>query len=110
MRKKSISISALPLHPLYAQDTLPEADVSFWRSYDLIVSWTGGGDPEFTRRFKAIHPNVRVASWRPAPGETRHVSQLFVDSLDLGIASETEAVPAPVLLTPNLMARRQGMA
>jgi hypothetical protein len=97
-----LSLSALPLHLLYAPCAVPESVVKFWRSYDRIVSWTGGGDLEFTRKFKEIHSNVIVASWRPAPGERRHVSQLFLDSLDSGIHSETAAAPAPILLESEL--------
>ena len=79
--ERVLSLSALPLHHLYGPGSVPESVVRFWRSYDRIVSWTGGGDREFTRKFKEIHPNVIIASWKPAPGEAKHVSQLFVDSL-----------------------------
>ena len=100
--ERIISLSALPLYHLYAPGSVPESVVKFWRSYDRIVSWTGGGDRDFTRKFKEIHPNVIVASWRPAPGEAKHVSQLFVDSLDLGDAPE--AGPIPILLSSELRA------
>jgi ADP-heptose:LPS heptosyltransferase len=102
--ERILSLSTLPLHHLYIHEAPTEADVRFWKSFDWIVSWTGGADPEFTRRFKAIHPNVCVASWKPCLGESRHVSQLFVDSLDLGDNSKTEAAPAPVLLDSELRA------
>ena len=100
--ERILSLSALPLHLLYAPGSEPESVVKFWRSYDRIVSWTGGGDREFTRKFKDIHPNVMVASWRPAPAERRHVSRLFWDSLDIGIQSETAAAFAPILLESEL--------
>ena len=100
--ERILSLSSLPLHHLYAPGSVPESVVKFWRSYDRIVSLTGGGDREFTRKFKEIHPNVIVASWRPAPGDAKHVSQLFVDSLDIGIHPETEAAPAPILLESEL--------
>ncbi|MBP1623274.1 MAG: rfaC 1, partial [Acidobacteria bacterium] len=100
--ERIISLSALPLYHLYAPGSVPESVVKFWRSYDRIVSWTGGGDRDFTRKFKEIHPNVIIASWRPAPGEAKHVSQLFVDSLDLGGAPE--AGPIPILLSSELSA------
>jgi ADP-heptose:LPS heptosyltransferase len=103
--EKIQSISKLPLHRLYSSDALNEEDARFWRSYDLIVSWTGGGNSEFTARFRAIHPNVCVAAWKPVPGETRHVSRLFVDSLNLGTAAGIEAEPATVLLSPGLRAQ-----
>ena len=102
--ERIISLSALPLHHLYAPGSVPESVVKFWRSYDRIVSWTGGGDREFTRKFKEIHPNVIVASWRPAPGEAKHVSQLFVDSLAIEDGAAAKAVPTPVLLNSNLRA------
>lgn len=102
--QRILSLSALPLHPLYAPGSVPESVVKFWRSYDRIVSWTGGGDREFTRKFKEIHPNVIIASWRPAPGEAQHVSQLFVDSLAIEDGAAAKAVPAPVFLNSNLRA------
>ena len=99
-----ISLSALPLHQLYASGPVPEAAVKFWRSYDRIVSWTGGGDREFTRKFREIHPNVIVAPWRPAQGEATHVSQLFVKSLAPEDGAAAKAVATPVLLNSNLRA------
>jgi ADP-heptose:LPS heptosyltransferase len=100
----TISISTLPLHHLYVSDPVPEAAVTFWRSFDLVISWTGGGDPEFVKRFNEIHPKVCVASWRPGPAEARHVSQLFVDSLDLGNGGKAKASSTPVLLNSELKA------
>jgi ADP-heptose:LPS heptosyltransferase len=102
--ERIISLSSLPLHHLYVPGSVPESVVKFWRSYDRIVSWTGGGDREFTRKFKEIHPNVIIASWRPAPGEAKHVSQLFVDSLATEDGAAAKAVPTPVLLHSNLRA------
>jgi len=101
-----ISLSTLPLHRLYAHDTLPEPEKRFWMSFDRIVSWTGSGDPEFIRNFGAIHPNVRIPPWRPQSGETRHVSQLFIDSLDIGIPSGTKPMPPHILLDEKL--RKEG--
>lgn len=97
-----ISLSTLPLHRLYAHDTLPEPEMRFWKSFDRIVSWTGSGDPEFIRHFGEIHPNVHIASWRPKSGETRHVAQLFIDSLNIGIPSGTKPTPPHILLDENL--------
>jgi ADP-heptose:LPS heptosyltransferase len=102
--ERVISLSALPLHHLYGPGSVPESVVRFWRSYDRIVSWSGGGDREFTRKFKEIHPNVIIASWRPAPGDAKHVSQLFVDSLELGRIAEAQTAPTPVLLNSELRA------
>jgi ADP-heptose:LPS heptosyltransferase len=97
-----LSLSTLPLHHLYAHGSLPEAEVRFWKSFDRIVSWTGALDPEFIRKFGEIHPNVCISSWRPAPGEVRHVSQLFVDSLEGWIPSGTRPEPACILLDAEL--------
>jgi heptosyltransferase III len=93
-----VSLSTLPLHHLYACGPLPEADVRFWKSFDRIVSWTGAGDPEFERNFREIHSSVCIASWRPAPGESRHVSQLFIDSLGADISRGISAEPARISL------------
>jgi ADP-heptose:LPS heptosyltransferase len=82
-----ISLSTVPLHRLYSGGPLHATDVEFWRRYDRIVSWTGAGEPEFTARLKKIHPEACVASWRPEPGERRHVSQIFADSLGIEIAA-----------------------
>ena len=79
---RMLSLATLPLHRLYASDPTAE-DLRFWRSYDTIVSWTGAGDASFERALRAIHPDARLASWKPGPGERRHVSQIFVDSLEL---------------------------
>jgi hypothetical protein len=100
--ERIISLSSLPLHHLYTSGSVPEEAVKFWTSFDRIVSWTGGGDSGFAAKFKEIHPNVRVASWRPLPGEAKHVSQLFVDSLALENSAAAEAVPTPVLLDSTL--------
>jgi heptosyltransferase-3 len=81
-----ISLSTVPLHRLYSGERLHESDVQFWKRFDRIVSWTGAGDPEFTARLKKIHPEACVASWRPGPGETRHVSQMFADSIGTAIS------------------------
>jgi hypothetical protein len=100
----ALPISALPLHYLFTAGAVPESAVKFWRTFDLIVSWTGGGDPEFSKKFKEIHPNVCVASWRPAAGDLRHVSQLFVDSLGFVGNRQAGAAPPPILLNSELLA------
>ncbi|MBN1566222.1 MAG: glycosyltransferase family 9 protein [Acidobacteria bacterium] len=97
-----LSLSMLPLHRLYAHDPLPESDVRFWRAFDRIISWTGSGDPAFVRNFSAVHPNVLVAAWRPKPGETKHVSQLFIDALGAALPSEAIPTPARIILDPKL--------
>jgi ADP-heptose:LPS heptosyltransferase len=103
--ERAISLSSVPLHRLYAPEAIPRQDASFWRSFDMIVSWTGAGHADFARNLRPIHPDARIASWRPGPEERRHVSQLFVDSLDLG--TPTEAEPAPIHISATL--RDQGL-
>ena len=98
-----VSLSTLPLHHLYIEDALADAEVCFWKSFDRIVSWTGSGDLEFTRKFREIHSNLCIASWRPSIGEERHVSQLFVDSLDIGIPLERKIAPATISLESELI-------
>lgn len=83
-----IALSSLPLQRVYGGGAGLQQDVRFWRSYNLIVSWTGGGDPGFVENFRRIHPKVVVSSWRPQPDEKRHVSQIFADSLDSVIRSK----------------------
>ena len=81
--ERMLSLATLPLHRLYAAGPLSPQDLGFWRSFDRIISWTGAGDPQFEHNLREIHPDVRIASARPSPEETRHVSQIFVDSLGL---------------------------
>ncbi len=103
--EKVISLSTLPLHILYSDSDLPVSDLRFWNSFDYIVSWTGSGAPGFAEKMKAICPGARVESWRPAPQEPRHVSQLFIDSLGTEIASRKKADYAPIFLSPESNAR-----
>jgi heptosyltransferase III len=100
--ERTVSLSVLPLYNLYADGALPDSDIRFWRSFDLIISWTGSGNPGFVRKIKAICSNARIASWRPDPKESRHVSQLFIDSLGPEIASGREAVRAPIRVRHEL--------
>jgi ADP-heptose:LPS heptosyltransferase len=101
--EKAVSLSTLPLHNLYSDALLPQGEVQLWKSFDQIISWTGSADPGFVRKLKAIHPTARIAPWRPGPQETRHVSQLFVDSLGPKIASGTSAIPVSISLSPELL-------
>jgi ADP-heptose:LPS heptosyltransferase len=94
-----ISLSTVPLHRLYSGEPLQETDVRFWRRFDRIVSWTGAGDPEFVARLKEIRPEACVAPWRPGPGETRHVSQIFADSLGTGISAHIK--PPGIMLSES---------
>lgn len=97
-----VSLSSLPLHRLYMPEPIPETDRTFWNAFDWIVSWTGFGNPVFASNFTRVHSNVCIAPWRPSPEESRHVSQIFVDSLKLETLSPKDASPAFISLDPNL--------
>ncbi len=105
--ERVISLSSLPLHHLYSSGPLPPEEVHFWLSFDPIVSWTGSGNPEYVRKIKEIHPHAFVASWKPERDETRHVSQLFADSIESVIHSGGPVEPAAVFLNQAL--RKEGM-
>jgi len=105
--ERVISLSSLPLHHLYSAAPLPREEVHFWRSFDRIVSWTGSGNPEFVRKLKEIHPHACIAPWKPERGETRHVSQLFADSIEPVIHLGRPVEPAAVFLNQAL--RKEGM-
>ncbi len=76
------SLSALPLHRLFTPAPLPERDILFWKSYDKLISWTGAGDEIFERQLRAANPAAIISAWRPRPSDPRHVSQIFIDTLD----------------------------
>jgi ADP-heptose:LPS heptosyltransferase len=103
--ERAVSLSTLPLHNLYSENTLLPPDVRFWRSFDRIISWTGAGDAGFVRRMKEAHPSVCIGSWRPGPAERRHVAQLFVDSLGPEIASGMNAASRVISLESGLSAQ-----
>ncbi len=75
------SLSTIPLHRLYSPGPFPEEDIRFWKLYDRIVSWTGAGDLSFAGKLAGMGVETKVCAWRPKPGERRHVSQIFVESL-----------------------------
>ena len=100
--ERAVSLSTLPLHNLYGDNTLPPSEVRFWKSFDRIISWTGSGDAAFVKRMKEVHPDACIGSWRPDPQEQRHVSQLFVDTLGPEIASGMNAVPRFISLESRL--------
>jgi hypothetical protein len=105
--ERILSLSSLPLHHLYSPESLPQEDVRFWRSFNRLVSWTGSGNPEFVRKMKNIHPDACIAPWRPQPGESRHVSQLFADSIDPAVYSSGR--PAPAIVHLNAALLREGL-
>jgi heptosyltransferase III len=92
---RTLSLSTLPLHRFYSGEALSPEEMDFWKSFDRIVSWTGAGDSEFAKNLRAIHPNACIASWKPRPEESRHVSRLFADSLGL---TENDLPPAHIYL------------
>jgi len=94
---KLLSLSSLPLHHLFGLDPVPTADRQFWTSFDRILSWTGFGDPEFSRNLSSLARSVLVVPWRPEAGEARHVSRIFVDSIHPWVGEQQE-VPAPTIL------------
>ncbi len=104
--ERIVALSTLPLHHLYVSGELPEEEVRFWKSYGRVISWTGSGDIEFAGKLKKIHSNVCIASWHPGPEESRHVSQLFVDSIGAEIRSGIRLPPIDIV--PDQDARGQG--
>jgi len=95
-----LSLSRLPTYRLFGSDALPVADLSFWRSFDQVVSWMGHGESTFEARLARSSNRCLVASWQPEPGSGRHVAQAFVDSLApwLGAA---KAVPDRIPVSPT---------
>ncbi len=90
------ALSTLPLHRLYTSEPLPADHVSFWRSFDRIVAWTGFGDPVFGERLARLNPGSIVAGWRPGPDEVRHVSRIFVDTLERWLGDVAD-IPLPAI-------------
>ncbi len=76
-----LSLSTSPLHHLYSTDPLPAEDLQLWKSFDLIVSWTGAGDSGFAGRLSQAAACVRISNWRPDLTDKRHVARIFVESL-----------------------------
>jgi heptosyltransferase-3 len=76
-----LSLSLLPLHRLHSAESVPPEEERLWRSFDRILSWTGFREVKFTARLAQMHPCILAADWKPASGEQRHVSRLFIDSL-----------------------------
>jgi hypothetical protein len=96
--ERVISLSTLPLHRLYTDEELPLEEISFWKSYDLIVSWTGSGDSTFASRLREIQPHACIGAWKPGPDDFRHVSQLFAESLGIEIPSAKMRTHARILI------------
>lgn len=103
-----VSLAALPVHRFFTAEPLPPAEASFWRSFDRILSWFGAHEPAFARRLSEIHPDVLIADWKPRPGERRHVSRIFLDSLAPWLGSPRP--PVPVRIHPDPEARVECLA
>lgn len=101
---RPLSFASLPLHGFYSDE--PARDLSFWLSFDRIISWTGSGDDSFAGKISSLHPHASVHPWRPHPKESRHVAQIFIDSLGPEISLGKSAEPAGILLNSELS--RQG--
>jgi len=95
------SLSTLPLHRLFAPGMLTADDRLFWQSYERIACWMGAGDREFTRNLTGANPKTLISCWKPVPGESRHVSQIFIDSLGTWIGDPNVPSPAEIRLRPE---------
>ena len=95
-----ISLSSVPLHQLHVPAFLFNPDMRFWKKFDLLVSWTGFGNPDFICNLKRLNPDAIVASWHPGPREQRHASRLFIDSL--GVAPLNAGAPPEIEPTIHL--------
>lgn len=97
-----ISLSALPLHRLFGSAPIPPGDVPLWRFYDRIVSWTGSSSASYAENLARIHPDALVACWKPEGRGTRHVADIFLDSLRPWIAGRDAAFPVSITLDESL--------
>jgi heptosyltransferase-3 len=95
------SLSSLPMPRLFGAGPLPAPDLSQWRTFDRIVSWMGAGDASFRANLGAAHGNVIIAGWKPGTGESRHVSQIFADSLAPWIGAASVVRPARLRPAPD---------
>lgn len=93
-----ISLSAVPLHRLFGEVALPGDDFAYWRGFDRVLSWMGSGNPQFEGRLKEVVPAALVAGWKPGPGEPRHVSRIFMDTLRPWLTDVGE--PEPPFIRP----------
>jgi heptosyltransferase III len=95
------SLSTLPLNRLFASGMLMAEDCRFWQSYQRIACWIGAGDEEFTRNLTGANPETLIGSWKPVPGESRHVSQIFIDSLGTWIGDSNLPPSVQIRLRPE---------
>ena len=97
---RSLSLSTIPLHRLYSPEPLSQADVSFWKTYDRIISWTGAGGPAFRSKLAKIGAEVRVSRWKPDSSDKRHVARIFVESLCSWIPPVESILPPKIRVDP----------
>ncbi len=95
-----VSLAALPLHNFYTGGRLQAEEAEWWKSFDLLISWTGAGNAEFESNLTALQKPVIVAGWRPKPRELRHVSRIFADSLRPWLPPQ-ERIPAACISIPE---------
>ncbi len=93
-----VSLSSLPLHRLYGSSEVPPEDEELWRSFDRVLSWTGYGTEAISGRLARLHPLVLSAPWKPAAGDRRHVSRIFMDSLAPWLSPPMEISPPEIFL------------
>jgi ADP-heptose:LPS heptosyltransferase len=91
-----LALSALPLHRLFGEESLPPEDERFWLGFDRIVSWMGARVEGFTGKLARFHPGALAASWMPERAEPRHVAGLFLDSLLPWLSRPISPAYAPI--------------
>jgi heptosyltransferase-3 len=91
-----VSLAALPLHKFHGGGELEEREAEWWRSFDLLISWTGSGSAGFENGLVALGKPSLVAGWRPKGREPRHVSRIFMDSLQPWVPFQEEIHPARI--------------
>jgi ADP-heptose:LPS heptosyltransferase len=95
------SLSTLPIHRLYTSEPLPVEEKKLWLSYDRILSWTGHACESFAAKLSTLHPAAIVATWKPGPGERRHVSRIFADTLNPWIPAPEFLPVAEIVVDPD---------
>jgi ADP-heptose:LPS heptosyltransferase len=95
------SLSTLPIHRLYTSVPLPVEEKKLWLSYDRILSWTGHACESFAAKLSTLHPAVIVATWKPVPGERRHVSRIFADTLGPWLPTPKSLPVAEIMVDPD---------
>ncbi len=100
-----LSLSTVPIHRLFSTDPPQDRDKSWWRSFDIVVSWSGADDVDFVRRLAVVHPSALVSGWRPQRDDIRHVSKIFLDSLRQWIGPAARVQAEAIKVPPDAEAR-----